>query len=229
MPAIPADMELLGILVVGILKNEYVQALRTLNYPMVSVDIPYIRIPMTCVKSENFAGGYEATRYLIRQGHKNIGFVGPVYSAQSVYERWCGYRQAMDEQQLIVEEKWCVKGRCGKVDFFDTAQSLSDIMDKIEDMPTAWFCAGDRIALAVINLMQRRGIQVPQDVSVMGFDDLPISNMLLPRLSTMHVQRKTMGKLAVRTLLRESDTEESAISISLPCKLVERDSVAKLV
>ncbi|MGN0764211.1 MAG: LacI family DNA-binding transcriptional regulator [Aristaeellaceae bacterium] len=226
MPALPQNMEIAGVVVVGIFADEYIQALYSLGYPMLSVDICYARTPISCVETANFTGGYDAANHLIAQGHRSIGFAGPIYSARSVYERWCGFRQAMEEHQLTVERRWRVTGRPGSRVLFDTVEDLSGAMQDVDDMPTAWFCAGDRIAVAMMNVLQMRGLSVPQDVSVMGFDDLPIAEMVMPRLTTMHVQRKRMGSMAVRLMLHDEMSTEGPCIVQLPAALVERDSVA---
>ena len=226
MPAMPMGMMVAGLLIVGILSKPYVKKLYELGLPMLSVDIHYPFVPISCVETDNFTGAYDATQYLIDAGHVSIGFVGPIYSAQSVYARWSGYRQAMDENQLPVDKQWCIRGHRNGLELFDTAEALLPHMEALEAMPTAWLCAGDRIAVAVVNLMQRRGLRVPEDVSVMGFDDLPVSEMILPKLSTMHVQRKRMGRIAVDHLINADNDDDGPITINLSTRLVTRDSVA---
>lgn len=226
MPAIPHGVAVVGLLVVGILRGDYVKKLHELGYPMISVDIPYRGVPITCVETANFTGGYDATQYLIDMGHRKIGFVGPIYSAQSVYNRWSGFRQAMDENQLPVEKNWCIRGHRNGRELFDTAEALHPYIHTMTSLPTAWFCAGDRIAVAIVNLMQLRGLRVPEDISVMGFDDLPVSEMILPKLSTMHVHRKRMGRIAVDSLIDAEKNSDGPMTISLASYLMERDSVA---
>lgn len=226
MPAMPSGLQVVGLLIVGIFSKEYIQGLYQLGHPMLSVDIHYPFVPVTCVETANFIGGYDATQHLIDKGHRKIGFVGPIYSAQSVYQRWFGYRQAMDENQLPVEKSWCIRGHRNGLELFDTAELLRSHMEALGSLPTAWFCAGDRIAVAIVNLMQMRGLRVPEDISVMGFDDLPISEMILPKLTTMHVQRKRMGRMAVDTLIKADSNEDGPVTINLASRLVERDSVA---
>lgn len=227
-PALPEDMGAIGFLVVGVLSEAYVSMLYHTGMPVVTVDIPYYDAPVSCVCSANHAGGYAAASYLIKRGHKEIGFIGPVYAARSVYERWSGFRQALEEAGYPQDSQYSITGQPGRFELFDTPEALAPQYDKLKKLPTAWFCAGDRIAIAMMNLLTIHNYNVPRDISIIGFDDLSVSQMILPRLTTLHVRRKHMGQLAVQHLLRCVESHQTLMYIALPCKLVERDSVRTL-
>ncbi|MDR1599745.1 MAG: LacI family DNA-binding transcriptional regulator [Oscillospiraceae bacterium] len=228
MPALPADMAVVGFLVIGVLSEAYVSGLYQTALPVLSVDIPYYDAPVGCVCTANHAGGYAAARYLIQKGHRRIGFVGPVYAARSVYERWSGFRQAMEESGLAADAPYNIIGQPGRFELFDTQEALQPLFNRVDTYPSAWFCAGDRIALTTMNLLTLKGLRVPGDVSVMGFDDLSVAQMVLPKLTTMRVRRRHMGQLAVQQLLRCAEQRQTLTYIALPCTLVERDSVKTL-
>lgn len=228
MPSLPEAMAVVGFLVIGVLDKEYVKRLYELGLPTLSVDIPYYELPIGCVGSANHAGGFLAANHLIGKGHKKIGFVGPIHAAQSVYERWCGFYQAMDMAGIQVEEKYNIIGQPGHFELFDTVEVLSSFFERMSEYPSAWFCGGDRIAISMINLLTMHGKRVPEDISIMGFDDIPVAKMVFPQLTTMHVRRRRMGRLAVEHLLRIGEQAQELLHICLPCALVERGSVAAL-
>ena len=219
------QLQVLGLLTVGVFGEGYIARLHALGLPMLAVDIAYNGVPVGCVGTANLSGGYLAAKHLLEQGHRDIGFVGPVYAAQSVYERYCGFRQALERRGIPVNASRNILGAPGEAfRLFDTAEVLEPYIDAMQSMPTAWFCAGDRIAIAMMNALAKRGIRVPEDVSVMGFDDIAVAQMILPALTTVRLDRKLMGKLAVDFLLDQGE-KRGVININLPCQLVVRDSV----
>ncbi|GHU73114.1 LacI family transcriptional regulator [Clostridia bacterium] len=228
MPALPDGVDVVGFLVIGVLSEPYVARLHGMGAPLVSVDIPYYESPVSCVGTANHSGGYAASQYLIERGHISIGFIGPVYTARSVYERWSGFRQALEERAIPVQNEYNLIGQPGKFELFDTPEALAPMFERLAEYPSAWFCAGDRIAIAAINLLTLRGLHVPDDISVIGFDDLSIAQIILPKLTTMHVRRKHMGRIAVEQLLLRAQSHQTLSYVALPCTLIERDSVRDL-
>lgn len=230
LPNFPEGLEIQGYLAVGIISREYLQCLLAAGLPVVCVDICNEEVPASCVTADNVYGGYLATRYLLENGHRQIGFAGPVYSARSVFERWSGYQEALYEYGVPLREQFSILGRQDGFELLDDAAILGRYLEKIPAMPTAWFCAGDMIAVSMVKLLTERGIRVPQEVSVMGFDDLKIAEIISPPLTTIHVDRKMMGRYAVHQLLRQifPDDLDTHLRLSLPCALMVRQSVARI-
>jgi len=227
LPQIPSEMENKGYLVIGVVNSAYIDKLLQTGSPVISVDITHHDTPVRTVSASNLAGGYNATKYLIEKGHKKIGFIGPIYSAQSIYERWCGFCQAMDVYGQRIEPLYNIIGKKNEFKLFDTVDTLENFVNDIDNYPTAWFCAGDRIAIALVNILTRKGIKIPDDVSIIGFDDIPMSQMVFPALTTMSIDRKLMGKLAVDALVN-STKQDYRQNINIAVSLVERDSVRAL-
>jgi len=226
LPSMPKGLHVTGILIVGILAVEYVENLRSFDLPMLTVDIVYSGLPY--VASSNFMGAMEATQKLIGLGHREIGFVGPIYAATSVYERWCGFILAMEEQDLPFKRPYNILGE-KSFRLFDTEEVLEPYVNQMEKLPTAWFCAGDRIAIAMIHLLSKRGLRVPDDISIMGFDDILAAQMVLPCLTTIRTDRQLMGRLAVNYFYESRRNKDyTRVSTLVPFELVERDSVRQI-
>jgi len=225
LPSCPSDIDVAGYLVVGVLSEEYVSALYDTGLPVLSVDIQYHSASVGCVGSANVAGGAQAAEFLISSGHRDIGFIGPIFTAQSVYERWCGFRQALIYNGLDFRDELCIVGSAEEVIEFNNPEKLATFIDSVQDHPTVWFCAGDLIAAAMINCLAKKGIKVPDDVSIMGYDDIALSEVFYPRLTTMRVDRERMGQLAVQYLLGNFWDNGFSVNIELRSKLVVRDSV----
>ena len=227
-PTIPAGMNMCGFLVIGILNEEYLKELYSLGFPIVTVDITYHSVPVNSVGSSNFNGAYTAVSYLIDSGHREIGFVGPINAAQSVFERWCGFQQALMQRGVANRPEFHIVGASDRFELLDTANVLEQYLNTIATYPTAWFCAGDRIAVALISLLQQKGLTVPGDISVIGYDDIPISQTIAPSLTTIRVNRKLMGMLAVERLIELRTNPYRIVHIGLPGTLIVRDSVRAL-
>ena len=228
-PTLPANAHLIGYLPIGVIAPAYLRMLRDTGHSIVTVDIRSASPSLSCVGTDNVDGARQAVEYLISCGHRRIGFIGPAFSAQSVCERWCGYCGTMLKHGLRCDGDVCILGRRDGFELLDTEEAQLKYFGRIETMPTAWFCAGDLIALSLCKLLARRGLRVPQDVSVIGFDDLRISALVDPALTTMRVDRRLMGREAVRLLLRSYEEKDApARHLALPCELVRRDSVRAL-
>jgi hypothetical protein len=102
-------------------------------------------------------------------------------------------------------------------------------LDSMESYPTAWFCGGDRIAIALINALAKRNIRVPEDVSVVGFDDIEASRLIVPSLTTIHVKREEMASEAVDFLIRRMKEDGAKLKVTLYGDLVVRESVKKIL
>ena len=221
-------MENKGFLVIGIINSAYIDKLLQTGYPVVSVDITHLNTPVRSITASNIPGGYTAAKHLIDKGHKKIGFIGPVYSAQSIYERWCGFCQAMEVHGLKIDPGFNIIGKKNEFKLFDTIEVLEGFINEIDSYPTAWFCAGDRIAIALNNILTRKGIKIPDDISIMGFDDIPMSQLVLPALTTMRIDRKLMGKLAIDALFNSKQDYKQSINVNITVSLVERDSIKEI-
>ena len=229
LPLIPDNMRIVGYLAIGIIRKEYLQRLYETGKTTVCVDIRSCLPKLSSVGSDNLQGGYFATEYLIKMGHRHISFAGPVFCAQSVFERWCGYRQAMLVYGLVTNDNSSILGSREGFQLLDDAEVLARHLSNIECMPSAWFCAGDMIAVSMLRILENRGLRVPKDVSIVGFDDLKVAELVSPPLTTMHVDRKAMGRQAVHLLMQSTEhtLEPLTSHILLPATLVERQSVAQ--
>jgi LacI family transcriptional regulator len=199
--------------------------LRELRVPVVVVDpagVPALELPT--IGATNWAGGLSATEYLIGLGHRRIGFVA------GRPELWCsrarldGYRAALETAGLRFESELVVQGAFDYESGFRAGERLCGRAKP----PTAVFASSDQMALGVHEALRRRGLRVPEDVSVIGFDDLPEARWASPPLTTVRQPMAEMGRLAVRTLQRLLAGEElESRRLELATELVVRDSTAR--
>ncbi|GAA3748262.1 LacI family transcriptional regulator [Spinactinospora alkalitolerans] len=203
-------------------------ALRTeledLDLPAVVIDpvgVPDLAVPT--IGCTNWAGGLSATDHLIGLGHRRIAFVA------GRPELWCsrarldGYRAGLETAGLDFDGELVVPGEFDYESGFRAAEQLFDLGEP----PTAVFAASDQMALGVYEALRLRGLRVPGDVSVIGFDDLPETRWSSPPLTTVRQPLAEMGRLAVRTVHRLVRREAiESPRIELATELVIRDSSA---
>lgn len=198
--------------------------LRELHVPAVVIDpVGFPDLDTPTIGATNWAGGLSATEHLIHLGHRRIAFVA------GRPELWCsrarldGYRAGLETAGFTVDNGLVVPGEFGYESGFRAGERLFDLAEP----PTAVFAASDQMALGVYEALRRRGLKVPGDVSVVGFDDLPEVRWSSPSLTTVRQPLADMGRLAVRTVQRlvRHETIESP-RVELATELIVRDSTA---
>lgn len=181
------------------------------------VEIPYVDV-------DNIGGARMATEYLIRKGHRRIGLItnAPLsYTASA--ERLAGYRQALEAAGLPFDETLV---RCGNFTPQSGYQAMTDLL-QMRPLPTAVFVASDTVALGALQAIRHAGLQIPTDISLIGFDDIPLAGFLDPPLTTVHLPAFNLGWEAAEMLLQRLQTEEaSPLYRLLATHLVERESCA---
>ncbi|WP_346622861.1 LacI family DNA-binding transcriptional regulator [Blastococcus montanus] len=214
-----------AILVTSDLDPDLHSELRSLHVPAVVVDpagVPGLDVPTIGVT--NWAGGLSATEHLTGLGHRRIAFVAGLPTLWSSRARLDGYRAGLETAGLPYDPELVVEGDFG----YASGAGAADRLLTLAHPPTAVFAANDQMALGVYEGIRRRGMRVPEDVSVVGFDDLPEARWSSPPLTTVHQPLVEMGMLAVRTVLRmvDGDSIESP-RVELATRLVVRDSTAR--
>lgn len=146
----------------------------------------------------------EATGILIREGHQRIGFVGgPLTDPIIGYPRYLGYKEALSESGLPFEEKWIQLGNYR----YDTGLKATKELLMMEEGPTAIFAVNDEIAVGAIHAAQDLGKRVPEEISVIGFDNIPLATQVRPLLSTVAVPMYDIGAVAMRLLTKYMNGE----------------------
>jgi LacI family transcriptional regulator len=196
------------------------------DFPAVVVDP--LRIAGThCISigATNFTGAVSATEHLLSLGHRRIGHAGGPASVECSEARLSGYASALRRAGLPLEESLVTHVPFDYEAGLRAGQTLLDLSDP----PTAVFAASDEIALGVMEQARRRGLRVPQDLSVVGFDDTFLAARATPPLTTVAQPLIEMGQLAVRSLAQIIASDRIGTShIELATRLVERGSAARL-
>jgi LacI family transcriptional regulator len=188
-----------GILFVAAgLSTDRILDLQTRKTPLVVVDRDLPDAAVDSVLTDNAQGGWLATRHLIELGHRRIACITGPSDVTPSADRVTGYRQAMREEGIPIDEALIVKG-----DFrYDSAYRASTELLQMQDPPTAIFACNDLMAVAAMRAALEQGQQVPDDLSVVGFDDVRLAAFANPPLTTIAQPKYEMGVVAATMLLQ---------------------------
>lgn len=194
------------------------------NIPMVVMDWGTQRSDFTDAIQDNaFEGGYLAGRYLIERGHRDIGAITGQLSRNTGGGRLRGFLKALQEANIPTRDEWMVEG-----DFEPESgyKAMHQILSQ-KHRPTAVFVGGDIMAMGAICAADEMGLRVPQDISVIGYDNVRNARYFTPALTTIHQPKERLGAMAFDMLLdRIVSKREDSQTIEVHPKLVERRSVA---
>jgi LacI family transcriptional regulator len=206
LPRSPADF-------IGILTKQ--------DFPFILIDHQGIGPDCPAVGAANWQGGFTATEYLIKLGHQRIGFITGWMDLGCALDRLDGYRSALRTNHIPDAPELIYEGTFFQPDGFNGASILLDLPNP----PTAIFASNDVMAMGVMDAIRHRGLRVPDDVSVVGFDDIPQASLIHPALTTVRQPLEKMGRVATQMLLELLNKSQKKIGrIELPTELIIRDS-----
>ena len=221
MPAAVTLQKASGLVLLGQFSADYVSAVLETGLPAVLLDFTCDGPDVDAVVSDGQSGTYQMTRYLIEHGHRRIGFVGSINSTTSIMERYSGFLRAMMYFGLPVKDEWIIPDR-------DEYGHYLDDFSFPDPMPTALVCNNDMLASAVATALEKRGLRVPEDVSLVGFDDFVYGRLAHP-ITTYAVDQQRMAQVTVRRLQsRVREGMEGPLRTSVGGWFVERASVMDL-
>ena len=198
------------------------EALAARSYPFVVVD-PRITVPRgtVSVSAAHFSGARAVTRHLVEMGHRRIGVITGPPSWHTRDDRVGGHLAALSEAGVLGEPELM---RQGEPATKTGVRAGGDLLD-LETRPTAIVCFNDKVAVGVLEAAHARGLRVPADLSVTGFDDIDVSRAATPRLTTVRQPLEEMGRTAVTMLIRQLEGHaHEALSMELATQLIVRDS-----
>jgi len=221
LPMMLEDKKIDGVIVLGQLSKDYVKKIVRLNVPLVFLDFYYDKVDVDSVNTDNFFGTYEITNNLIEKGHKKIAFVGNLNLTSSIQDRFLGYYKSMLEYKLPFKNSWIINDRTDDNVWLDITLP--------EEMPTAFVCNCDKTALLLIKKLKSSGYKIPEDYSVVGFDDSIHAIKSDPSISTVKVDLDEMARVAVKMISKKiNDVEIHYGRVMIKGKLVMRNSIKKI-
>ncbi|QFY63980.1 LacI family DNA-binding transcriptional regulator (plasmid) [Rhizobium grahamii] len=218
------EMNVIGILYTTLTTRQVVAPDRLSDMPTVLMNCYEKQRRHPSVVPGDVAGGHAATDALLRAGHRRIAHLKGEEWIEAAQDREKGYRQALTtwdvpiDEELILTGGWTVDG----------GRALTTRLLDSADPPTAIFCFNDRMAVGAYDAIKSRGLRVPEDISVVGFDDEDLASYMVPPLSTVLLPHDEMARWAVGTLLDQNDgisAHRSAQRVKIECPLIERGSI----
>ncbi|UQZ83697.1 Catabolite control protein A [Paenibacillus konkukensis] len=201
-----------------------------LGLKVIAIDQPIDLQDVFQIKFDYRKGGYMATQYLLDKGHRRIAFITAPLDRPSRQSIFDGYRDALQDAGIAVEERLVNVSEPAEGDEtrgeFENGKLLTRRLFDLDELPTAVFACNDMTALGVINELTAHGVKIPEQMSVVGFDNIDFSQMIAPPLTTIHQPSYEMGKLAYNMLMELMGGGQAEIDIVLQPKLIERSTVA---
>jgi LacI family transcriptional regulator len=218
-----------GIITLGRISKKTLTSILKFNLPLVIIDHYFDDLICNYVLTDNVSGAYLATEHLIKLGHKNIGFLGNISISSSFYDRYQGYIKALSQYSIPLNRSLSITDKCLSEFRINGIGRVVEEIKKLPELPSAFFCCNDIEAITVINALKLMKLSVPDDISMVGFDNIESSKDITPELTTMHISKEAMGERAVKCLLEKTANPNSiSEKILLPPIFVERNSTMKL-
>ncbi|MDF2668760.1 MAG: transcriptional regulator [Paenibacillus sp.] len=194
--------------------------------PLVVINRNTEPLPIVNVLSNDESGVYNAVEHMIEQGHRRIAIIEGKAGFQSSQSRKNGYLKAMKKHELQVPAMYQVKGNYDLESGYEGMKALLEC----DPLPTAVFCSGDELAVGAMKAILERGLRIPEDISIAGFDDNAFSAFVTPALTSVKRPVESMGRIAADSLLRViGQRKQLSETIRVETELVSRQSVGPVL
>jgi len=211
--------------------NRYLRGLVETNVPIVAIGRDFQHENVDLVSPDNLKGGFEATQHLIDLGHRRIGFLGASLGGGSHLRRLQGYLKALEHHSILLDDR-LITGRSEDTPEF-SGYSTEEIgfegmkrLLSLPDPPTAVFARNDFTAIGAMRAIKESGLRIPEDIAIVGFDDIPLAGRLSPSLTTVRQPMRIEGQIAAEMLLERIGNQEATTRREriLDCELIVRES-----
>jgi DNA-binding LacI/PurR family transcriptional regulator len=225
LPPVIREKNVDGVLLIGRVEAKMVKDIQERRLPVLAIDnYPFLKAVDT-VQIDNKQGGLAAVEHLIQLGHKNIGLLSIAKGRPSIDERKEGWRNAHTKYHLAANDVFAFE--CESLSFQSGYEKTKKVLKKHKKI-TALFCVNDEMAAGALRAAHEIGRSIPSDLSVVGFDNITMSNYTDPSLTTVSAAKEYMGKLAVSRVLEMIENKETPPKRQeVPVELIVRNSTAK--
>ncbi len=179
-----------------------------------------------CIYTDNYKSTYNAVKYLIDKGHKKIAHIHGDLQSYAGSERLKGYKQALADHNLPYKDAFLFEGISYSMkEGHQRGLEIATMVNK----PTAIVIAGDNLAIGVMKAFQEQNIEIPDDISIIGFDNIELSNLVTPSLSTINQDKEQIAYLAAKCLINQIENKAKKYDkIKIKGKLIERNTVKNI-
>lgn len=223
LPKMVKDEKIDALILIGIMTPEFMKQLKEINIPVMHVDPAAEYNGFSKVTIDNERGAFLATQHLINNGHKDIAFLSGVLNRSSFGSRYAGFESAMKLHNLPIRHEFVMAS--------GVEEGYAQVCEllKLKKRPTGILFCNDENALYGYKAIYDHGLKIPDDISVVGFDDISMAKYASPPLTTVRVYKEEIGSVAVRNLLPLiKEKPATPLHILVPTRFVDRKSVKKI-
>lgn len=198
----------------------------TKRTPIVVIGHEFDGIRLPCVLQDNYNGAKKAVEHLIENGHKRIAFIGGPEQGVGTESRYMAYKDALHENGLHIEDNYIRKGSFGKKSGYI---EMSRLLAMVSVLPTALFVANDDMAIGAMKAIREKGLKIPNDISVVGFDDIEMASYLNPPLTTVRQEQYETGIQGAQMLIEAINSKKLKIKkVIMGQELIIRNSTRRM-
>ncbi|MDD4389087.1 MAG: LacI family DNA-binding transcriptional regulator [Bacilli bacterium] len=209
-----------GLFIVGEINTSIFKFTESINIPTVFIDYYNPLFDSNFVYVDNYHLSYMISNYLIAKGHKNIGFVGNINKTASIADRYFGYLKALTAAKFPINNQWHININLEK------NEETGDIVSTLPgELPTAFICHCDAAAQRLYTILALKGLKVPDDISIISFDNTPLCDNLMPKLTSAGPQKDYYAKKAFNLMIECLNNKNKVFQKQIQTDLVERESV----
>lgn len=226
LPKVVQEKKVDGMIVIGSMTSEYLTILNEeVDVPIIYMDYYDEKQACDAVVSNSYYGTYALTNYLFNMGHRKIAYVGTLLATKSITDRYFGYMKSLMEHGVEAKPEWVMEDRDIDSGYIDTKNKL--VLPR--EMPTAFVCNCDLTASYLIKKLQDNGYRIPEDVSVVGFDNYLYPGLCNIKITTYEVDIKEMARCTIHNIMKKmaNETYKPGIFI-VEGHLVCKESVARV-
>jgi len=207
------------------LKGAVLKSLQDDGFPFVLLYSTVKNGSMSVVGIDNYQGGYRATEHLVKLCHERIGMVAGSFSiSDRSFHRWYGYRQCLKNNGIPYDKELLAQTDYSLTGGRDSVKKLLSL----QNPPTAVFCSNDYLALGAMKGARELGFNLPDDLSIVGFDDIQIASYVIPALTTIRQPAYEMGKLGAELLFQRIRQQAKPVQLMLESSLIVRESTTRV-
>jgi DNA-binding LacI/PurR family transcriptional regulator len=221
------DEKVEGILILATdMAEEKMNAFEDIKVPLLIIDNYMEHKNFNCITINNEKGVYEAVKHLVDMGHNRIGYFHIVKNARNFSERYFGYLRAVEICGMNIEREHIFELKTYGSD--SVYRELKNLLKDKENLPTAFFADNDIVAICAVRVFRELGYKIPEDISIIGFDNMELSEMTDPPLTTIHIPKHTLGVIAANTIIDTKIEHGGILKIEVGTSLIIRKSVSSL-
>ncbi|HBA47807.1 MAG TPA: transcriptional regulator [Lachnospiraceae bacterium] len=218
LPSFVGENAVEGLVVMGEIGRKYIDFLRSsVKIPIIYLDFYYKEISEDAVVTDGFYGMYMVTEYLYEKGFRRMAYVGSIHATSSIMDRFCGFQRVLLEHELTLPEEWRMEDRD------ETGEIILVLPEKL---PEAFVCNCDLVAIKLIEVLEKQGYKVPEDVTVVGFDNYLYPGLPDRKITTYEVNMKELAQVALKKVLKRMEDPGAMKRMDLVAgHIVEKESV----